>query len=105
MYDVKKLRDIKDSDEFLKYCLSVFTKQGGAALWGFVCSLGRIRTLSPFGVSASAAIFPQYIPAAVLGSAVGYLFLWGFSVSALRYMAAAAIGGIISYLLKKSLAE
>ncbi len=103
MYDVKKLRDIKDSDEFLKYCLSVFTKQGGAALWGFVCSLGRIRTLSPFGVSASAAIFPQYIPAAVLGSAVGYLFLWGFSVSALRYMAAAAIGGIISYLLKKSL--
>lgn len=103
MYDVKKLRDIKDSDDFLKYCFSVFTKQGGAALWGFVCSLGRIETLSPFGVSAAAAIFPQYIPAAVLGSAVGYLFLWGFSVIALRYMAAAAIAGIISYLLKKSL--
>ena len=73
-----------------------------SAAAGFLCACASFDGLAPFGVALAAAVFPEYIPAAVLGSTAGYFRIYGVTVLTLRYIAAAAVAGILAYLLKRS---
>ncbi len=90
------------ADEAIKYALSSVLKQLAAAAAGFLFASASFEGLSPFGASFAAGVFPEYIPASVLGSAGGYFFTYGVNVLTLRYIASAVIAGIISFLLKRN---
>lgn len=91
------------ADEAIRYALSAVLRQFAAAISGFLCASAAFEGLAPFGTSFVAGIFPEYIPAAILGCAGGYFYLYGISALTLRYIASAVIAGIISYLLKRNM--
>lgn len=102
MYETEKLNDVNNKEELLKTLMYSFIKQATAAICGFFASCASFDGLAPFGVALSASIFPELIPACVLGCAAGYICIYGLTVLTLRYIAASAVGGIFAYLLKRS---
>ncbi len=102
MYKTRKFINTGDNEQFIKYVLTSFSKQAISAFGGFLASSASFSGLAPFGISLSAAIFPEYIPACILGCAAGYFYIYGATLLTLRYLAAAAVGGIISYLFKRN---
>lgn len=101
MYETRKLSNT-DGEQIIKYAFASFLKQGAAALGGFFASAASFIGLAPFGIALSAAVFPACIPACILGCAAGYLYIYGATLLTLRYIAAAAVSGIISYFFKRS---
>lgn len=102
MYKTRNFKNIISSEEILKYTAISFLKQGTATLGGFFASSAVAAQLAPFGAALSAAIYPEYIPACVLGCAAGYFYTYGATILTLRYIAAAAIAGILSYIFKRN---
>lgn len=102
MYETGKLNRSKNSDDIFRVVISSFLKQLIAAVGGFFSSCASFDGLAPFGIALSAAVVPELIPACVLGCTAGYFYIYGMTVLTLRYIAAAAIAGIFSYLLKRS---
>lgn len=102
MYETERLNDVNNKDELLKTLMYSFIKQATAAVFGFFASCASFDGLAPFGVALSASIFPELIPACVLGCVAGYFCIYGLTALTLRYIAASAIGGIFAYLLKRS---
>ena len=102
MYDTKIGR-IKENRDYLSSVAVTVVKQLVAVLAGFFSSAASVVGLSPFGVSLCACIQPEYIPAAVLGSAFGYFYVYDVTVLTLRYIGASAVAGIISYISKRNL--
>lgn len=102
MNDVK-IREIKDSDELIRVTLNYVCRHIFSAVAGFFSAAATYEGLSPFGVAFVSCIFPEYIPAAVLGAAMGYFYVYGITVLTLRYISASVVGAILSYILKKNL--
>lgn len=102
MNDVK-IRDIKDSDELIRYALNYAVRHIVSAVTGFFTACAAFEGLAPFGVSFAACIFPEYVPAAVLGISLGYFYVYGITVLTLRYIATAAVAGILAYIFKRNL--
>lgn len=102
MNDVK-IRDIKDSDELIRFVLNSVGRHLAAVMTGFFSAVASFEGLSPFGVAFTACIFPEYIPAAVMGAAMGYFHVYGITVLTLRYIASGAVAAILSYILKRNL--
>lgn len=102
MYDVKA-KKLKDSEETLKYALGAVIRQLIAGFAAFLCSSASFQGLAPFGSAFVACVFPEYIPVAVLGSALGYFYIYGATVLMLRYTAACAVSGILSYIFKRNI--
>lgn len=102
MNDVK-IRDIKDSDELIRFVMNYIGRHLAVVTAGFFCAVASFEGLSPFGVTFTACIFPEYIPAAVMGAAMGYFHLYGITVLTLRYIASSIVTAILSYILKKNL--
>ncbi len=102
MNRTKTIQSLTDSDRVLKYAGGIVLRHILAAAAGFLCACASFDGLAPFGVALAAAVFPEYIPAAVLGSTAGYFRIYGVTVLTLRYIAAAAVAGILAYLLKRS---
>lgn len=102
MYETGKLNKIKENDDIIKIAMISFLRQALAAIVGFFASCASFDGLAPFGVALASAILPEFIPACILGCAGGYFYIYGVTVLTLRYIAASAAGGIISYLFKRS---
>lgn len=102
MNRTKTIQSLTDSDRVLQYVGGIVLRHILAAAAGFLCACASFDGLAPFGVALAAAVFPEYIPAAVLGSTAGYFRIYGMTVLTLRYIAAAAVAGILAYLLKRS---
>ncbi|MBQ8210787.1 MAG: SpoIIE family protein phosphatase [Clostridia bacterium] len=102
MYKTRNIKKPIDSEQLIKYTAVSFLKQGVTALAGFLASTASVASLAPFGVSLSAAVYSEYMPACVLGCAAGYFYTYGATVLTLRYIAAAAIAGIIAYIFKRN---
>ena len=102
MNDVK-IREMKDSDTLIRFAFNYVGRHVAAAIAGFFSAAATYEGLAPFGVSFVSCIFPEYIPAAVMGAAMGYLHIFGMTVLTLRYISAALVGAILSYILKKNL--
>lgn len=102
MYNAKVNR-LKGNEELVRYTLIAVFRHLAAVIAGFFASSASFEGISPFGVSLCACISPEYIPAAVLGAASGYFYVYDVTVLTLRYIAAAAVAGIISYILKRNL--
>ena len=102
MNDVK-IREMKDSDMIIRVALNYAVRHLAAAVAGFFSAAATYEGLSPFGVSFVSCIFPEYIPAAVMGVAMGYFHIYGITLLTLRYISAAIVGAILSYILKKNL--
>lgn len=102
MNDVK-IREIKDSDELIRYTLNYVVRHLSAATAGFFSAVATYEGLSPFGVAFVSCIYPEYIPAAVMGAAMGYFHIYGITLLTLRYISAGVVSAILSYVLKKNL--
>ncbi len=102
MYDIK-VRKIKENEEFIKFTLIALGKQILAVMTGFFASAASFRGISPFGVSFCACIFPEYIPASILGTAMGYFYAYDVTVLTLRYIAASIVCGIMAYVVKRGI--
>lgn len=98
---MEKTKDVRNYDsETVRFAVNAVFKHILAAICVFFCSSASFDGLAPFGVAAVAAVFPEYIPAAVLGSVAGYFRIYSVTLLTLRYIASAAIAGILSYLCK-----
>ena len=102
MYKTRNLKNMIDNEQFLKYTAESLLKQGIVALGGFITSSASVAQLAPFGISLSAAISTEYIPACISGCVAGYFFTYGTTILTVRYIAAAIIAGILSYVFKKN---
>lgn len=102
MYKENKIKELGDSDKLIRYAVGVILKQILSAAAGFFGACASFDGLAPFGVSVASAVFPEYIPASVLGASAGYFRIYGITVLTLRYIAASAVAGIIAYLFKRS---
>ena len=102
MNDVK-IKDIKDSDELIRFALNVVSRHAVALTAGFFSACASFEGLSPFGAAYASCIFPEYIPAAVTGVAMGYFHIYGASVLTLRYIASAMVAAILSYIFKRNI--
>ncbi len=102
MQDVK-IKNLKTSDEVINYALRVFLKQSMICIFGFFFATASFEELSPFGISFVAGTFLEYIPIAVLGTALGFFQVYGISVVALRYIASSIVAGITAYVFKRSM--
>lgn len=100
---MEKTRDLRNWDSgAVRFAVMSVFKHILAAICVFFCSSASFDGLAPFGVAAVAAVFPEYIPAAVLGAVAGYFRIYSVTILTLRYIASAAIAGILSYLCKRS---
>lgn len=97
-----KVRQELFGSKAIKYAVFAVVKHLFAALCGFLGASASFDGLAPFGTAVAAAIIPEYIPTAVLGVVIGYGRLYGVTVLTLRYIAAAAVAGIIAYFCKRS---
>lgn len=102
MYKTRNLKNIIDNEQLFRYTAESLLKQGTVALCGFLASSATAARLAPFGVSVSSAIHSEYIPACVLGCVAGYFFTYGATILTIRYIAAAIIAGILSYIFKRN---
>lgn len=102
MYKTRNLKNLIDNELLLKYTVESLLKQGAIAICGFLASSATVTGLAPFGISLSAAINCEYTPACVLGCVAGYFFTYGATILTIRYIAAAVIAGILSYILKRN---
>lgn len=98
-----KIKNIKDSDEIIRYVAQAFLKQLIAGFAGLLFASASFEEISPFGISFVAGVFPEYIPVAVFGTALGYFHVYGMTVMTLRYIASSAVAGILSYVLKRNI--
>ncbi|MCD7774040.1 MAG: serine/threonine-protein phosphatase [Clostridiales bacterium] len=104
MYDVKKLNGTKtENTDRLKYFGFAFLRQSIWAVAGFFGAVADVGGLAPFGSALAAGVYPDYVAACVLGSSVGYFTMYGISALTLRYIASAAVAGILSYFFKRGI--
>lgn len=101
---MEKTKDLKQlyGNSEIKYAVAAVLRHLAAAGCSFLCASASFDGLAPFGVAAVSSIFPEYIPMSVIGAAIGYCRIYGVTVLTLRYIAAAAVAGIISYFFKRS---
>ncbi len=102
MYDIRVSR-IKENEDFIKVTLIALMKQIIVVGCGFFASSASLKELSPFGTALCACVIPEYIPAAVLGSAIGYFYVYDVTILTLRYIASGIVCGIISFVVKRGL--
>ena len=102
MYDTRVQR-IRDNEEFIKQTLFALCRQLLSVTAGYLASAASFKGISPFGVSFCACVYPEYIPAAILGTAIGYFYSYGVTVLTLRYIAASVVCGIASYVVKRGM--
>lgn len=102
MYKTRNFKNMINNEQLLKYTAVTFLKHCAAAVGGFFASSATVTQLAPFGVSLCGAIYPEYILSCVLGCVAGCFYTFGTTELTLRYIAAAAIAGILSYVLKRS---
>ena len=102
MNDVK-IKNIHDSDELLRSVIFYAVRYIITGVAGFLSACISAEGLSPFGISFVACIYPPLIPSAAFGAVIGYFHIYGVNVLTLRYIAACAVAGILSYLLKRNL--
>ncbi|MDR0314588.1 MAG: SpoIIE family protein phosphatase [Oscillospiraceae bacterium] len=81
---VQNLEFTRESNDTIKLIL----KHLGVAITSFFLSFqGALGPISPFGIAFAAAVKPFYIPSALIGSALGYIFSLSGGVIPLRYIA------------------
>lgn len=81
--------------------LRILLVQGAYALAGFILSQASIfGSYSPFGISFVAAVNPTGLPAAISGSALGYVLSHPEMMS-MRYIAALLITGMGVYIFRR----
>lgn len=102
MYDVK-VKKLKDSEEIIRYALVSVLRHLVAGCAAFLFSSASFQGLAPFGAAFVACVFPEYIPVSVLGCAMGYFYIYGATILMLRYTAACAVSGILSYIFKRNI--
>lgn len=96
-----KTGGLKSSSLYMNTVTATVIKQLAGVVSGFVFSVACIEGLSPFGAALCACIFPEYIPACVLGTAFGYFYSYDVTILTLRYVGASVLAGLISYLLRR----
>ena len=100
-----KAEGLKNGSLFMNTVAATVIKQLAGVVSGFVFSVACIEGLSPFGAALCACIFPEYIPACVLGTAFGYFYSYDVTILTLRYVGASVLAGLISYLLKRVISK
>ncbi|MBR5233437.1 MAG: SpoIIE family protein phosphatase [Clostridia bacterium] len=99
--EVKRTKNEIYIGNFIKHIIAHLT----VAVSGFFSSCAAFDGLAPLGVSLCASIFPEYIPSAVIGAISGSFYVYGSTVLTLRYVAAAVIASIVSFVFKRSLKQ
>ena len=105
MYKTRNIKNLINEQELLRSTARSLLRQGATALAGFFASTATGASLAPFGVSLAAAMYSEYIPACIIGCTAGYFFTYGATILTLRYIAAATIGGILTYILKRNIKQ